>query len=399
MALPAIAQEPGKKIVIDFGRELGHVEPRTGFLGGLRDSTPDSVIQPLHPCLWRIGHQFRGRIAKGLPGAIDRVQLLGATYKLVMSDLIGSKPKDYTAYENAVKKLMAQVGTNSSRIIWEPVNEPDISHKPITEYYEVYAHAFKALREADPQAQICGPGFAFPGYTKYRSFLDYCRSNKLECNFLSWHYTGWDPAAPEKQKWELGRLRELMAEYKDQKIREIHCDQWGAGPDKPRRLHPGRAVVWFHYLENIYHVDRACRANWGKEDDYLGGIITKDAEPLPVYHVYRYYGSTKGQIRVGTEGNDSSIAALGSKKGDHYEILLGSISKLPSNVQLELKGLPAKDFKVEGRLVPTLNLDAPLDEKNIPVFKDFKTKHETGVLRITIGRVEENQAYHFLLSP
>ena len=183
----------------------------------------------------------------------------------------------------------------SRRIIWEPVNEPDISYKPIAGYYELYAHAFKALREAEPQAQICGPGFAFPSYDKYRAFLDYCRANHLECNYLAWHYTGWDPAAPEKQKWHLGRLRELQKEYKEQKIREIHCDEWGAGPDKPGRLQPGRAVVWFHYLENVYGVDRACRANWGRQDDYLGGIITSSGEPLPVYHAYRYYGSTKGQ--------------------------------------------------------------------------------------------------------
>ena len=74
-----------------------------------------------------------------------------------------------------MKSLVAQVGGQSRRIIWEPANEPDVSHKPITGYYEVYAHAFKALREADPQAQICGPSFAFPSYTKYRAFLDYCR--------------------------------------------------------------------------------------------------------------------------------------------------------------------------------------------------------------------------------
>ena len=68
----AAAQEPARSIVIDFGRELGPVETRTGFLGGLRDATPDAVIAPPHPSLWRIGHQFRGRIAQGLPGAIYR---------------------------------------------------------------------------------------------------------------------------------------------------------------------------------------------------------------------------------------------------------------------------------------------------------------------------------------
>ena len=90
MVMPwATAQEPERTIVIDFSHEQGRVEPRTGFLGGLRDATPDAMIEPLHPSLWRIGHQFRGRIANGLPGAINRVQQLGASYKLVIATYRG----------------------------------------------------------------------------------------------------------------------------------------------------------------------------------------------------------------------------------------------------------------------------------------------------------------------
>ena len=72
---PAVAA-PARVIIVDFGKEQGRVEPRTGFLGGLRDATPDTIIEPLHPSLWRIGHQFRERIAAGLPGAIARVEQL-----------------------------------------------------------------------------------------------------------------------------------------------------------------------------------------------------------------------------------------------------------------------------------------------------------------------------------
>lgn len=397
--LPTVAvEEPARTITIDFARDLGPVAPRTGFLGGLRDATPDAIVEPLHPSLWRIGHQFRGRISAGLSGAIGRVQRLGATYKLVMSDLIGDKPTDWAAYEAAVKKLVAQVGDQSSRIIWEPVNEPDTRHKPIAGYYEVYAHAFKALREADPQAQICGPSFAFPSYPKYRAFLDYCRTNHLECNYLAWHYTGWDPAAPEKQKWQLGRLREFVAEYQEQKIREIHCDEWGAGPDQPGRLQPGRAVVWFNYLENVYRVDRACRANWSREDDYLGGIITTASETLPVYHAYRLYGAAKGQTRVACAGNDSSIAALASQTSDCCEILLGSIAKNPGKVTLVLKGLSTNQPKIRVQLVPASNLLTPLAAEQLPLVTDYIIESDQNDLRLTLGRVEENQAYHVLLS-
>ena len=242
--LPVQAQEmPSQTLVVHFDQSLGPVKPRIGFLGGLRDSLPDELIQPLRPSMWRIGHQFRGRIAGDLTGAVERVEKLGATYKLVMSDLIDSHPKNWAKYEADVHKLVAKVGTHARTIIWEPVNEPDISHKPIEKYYELYAHAFKALRQVEPDAAICGPGFAFPSYEKYLPFLDYCREHHLECNYLAWHYTGWDPHQPEQAGWKLGHLRELIAEYPEQKIREIHCDEWGAGPDKPGRLHPGRAVV------------------------------------------------------------------------------------------------------------------------------------------------------------
>lgn len=179
-----------RTFIIDLSKSPGPLSPRIGFLGGLRDDTPDALLEPLHPKLWRIGHQFRGRISGGLTAAISRVQKLGATYKLVMSDLIPSHPKDWTVYESDVMKLVAQVGDASGSIIWEPANEPDENYKPIETYYELYAHAFAALRAAQPQAQVCGAGYAFPSYEKYKLFLDYCRQNHLECNDLAWHYTG-----------------------------------------------------------------------------------------------------------------------------------------------------------------------------------------------------------------
>ncbi len=197
-AMAPAAESESATLTIDFAAEAGVVNPCTGFLGGLRDDTPDDLLRPLNIALWRIGHQFRGRIAGGLPAATDRVQGLGAKYKLVMSDLINSQPKDWAVYEADVKKVVAQVGERAGKIIWEPVNEPDISHKPIDRYYELYAHAFRALRAADPQAQICGPGFAFPNYDKCNAFLDYCKASNVECNYLAWHYTGWDPYAPNR---------------------------------------------------------------------------------------------------------------------------------------------------------------------------------------------------------
>jgi hypothetical protein len=395
------AEPEARCFTINFSADAGQLTPRIGFLGGLRDSLQDETILPLHPTLWRIGHQFRGRIAGGLPAAIDRVEKLGAKYKLVMSDLIPSNHEDWSRYEKDVKNLVGQTGPRAPGIIWEPVNEPDISHKPIRKYYDLYAHAFKALREADPKLEICGPGFAFPGFDKYREFLDFCRENRLECNYLAWHYTGWDPDAPEQQKWNLGKMPEFIRSHPAQKIREIHCDEWGAGPDKPSRqspgrLHPGRAVAWFHYLENVYKVDRACRANWGNEDDTLGGIVNAGGEPHPVYHVYRLYADLRQINKVPCEGNDRWMACLAGKGPDRKEILLGSIAKESRPVTLVLKGEGLTQAKLEIRRFAAADPVSIMPESAIPLMaeKEYRRSAEGGTLRITIDAIEENQAYH-----
>lgn len=393
-----LSQEPTLKIDFSNLAESPKVNPRIGFLGGLRDETSDAQVQDLHPALFRIGHQFRGRIKEGLNKAIERVEGFGAKYKLVMSDLIDSQPKDWDKYEADVKKLVLSTGAHAKTILWEPVNEPDVSYKPIDKYYELYGHAFKALREAEKEAQICGPSFAFPDYKKYKAFLDYCHEHQLECNALCWHYTGWDPNIPEQSKWNLGKLREFITEFKDQKIQEIHCDEWGAGSDKPGHLHPGRMILWFYYLENVYKVDRACRANWGKADDYLGGTINPQGETYPVYFAFRWYGATKDQTRIVTEGNSKSVACLASKDNDHREILLGSILKGSTGVVLELKNVGLDKFKTTVQQLPNTNLESPITESGIAAYKDCKVEQINDLVRITLDKVEENEAFRVVLS-
>ena len=391
-ALPLRAAEVLPVVIaIDYAEDLGKVSPRVGFLGGLRDGTPDELLRPLNISLWRIGHQFRGRVAGGLPAAVDRVEGIGATYKIVMSDLIKSQPDDWGVYEADVKKLVAQAGTRAKRMIWEPVNEPDLSHKPIAKYYELYGHAFKALRDVDAELQICGPSFAFPSYEKYQAFLDFCRERKLECNYLAWHHAGWDVQTPEKKGAKLGRLREFIDTYKDLKIREVHCDEWGGGPEKPTKENPGRlnaglAAVWFYYLESVYKVDRACRANWGKEDDYLGGIVDQDHRPHPVYEVYRIYGQTKGQTRLEAKGCTPTIGALASKgTTGGLEILLGSIDKAAQAVTIEVANAPAGPASVE---VKVLGGEAKAD-----LVVTAGVERRDGRLRIVLAKVEADRAY------
>lgn len=400
-------ESPKHTFSIDLTQTLGQERPIIGFLGGLRDETPDALVAPLHPSLFRIGHQFRGRIKGGLPTAIARVQSFGAEYKLVMSDLIKSDGADPAKYEADVAKLVAQVGDQADKIIWEPANEPDVSYKPIEKYFELYARAHAAVRKVVPSARLTGPSYAFPSYDKYKAFLDYCRQRKLECNDLCWHYTGWDPEAPRKQHWRLEQLRELIKEYPEQKIGEIHCDEWGAGPEKPTadhpgRLEPGRAVVWFYYLRDVYQIDRACRANWGHADDYLGGIVNDKHEPCPAYYAYRWYGELAGMTRVAVAGNSREAAVLAGIRMENKQVVeaqfvVGSIDKTHPSIRLLLNGVAPGPWKLETQWLANKDLATPLTTAP-PHRDDIQLQISDRGYFIDLPAVGENEAYRLRMS-
>ncbi len=146
-------------------------------------------------------------------------------------------------------------------------------------------------------------------------------------------------------------------------------------------------------------MDRACRANWGREDDYLGGLVDVEGRPFPVYHVYRLYAATTGQTRVATAGNSRTIACLASRDEGRWEVLLGSVSKGSRNVVLELQGLGTQPLQPEVRFIPNTNLGESLAASDIPVLKKYSWEREASSLRITLDDVAENQAYHVVLRP
>jgi len=394
---------------VDFDQELGKVVPLSGFLHGrnlyLDQVFPDALVDPLNPTMWRIGFQFRGKTPQLLE-AIDYIGKHGAKCKLCFGDLVESHPPegkdwsgfDWAAYEKEVKALVTAVGDRAESMIWEPQNEPDMLKFPIESDYLLYSHAFKALREANKNLQICGPGFAFPSYEKYRAFLNYCRSNQLECNYLSFHSTGWNPDRPEKEKQNLGRLREFVKDYPEQKIREIDCDEWGGPTDEPGRLQPGRAIVWFYYLENVYSVDHACRANYGWEDDPLGGTVTRSGQTYPVYYAHRWYAGAKGQIRVRTSGNTKDLACLASKSINRREVVVGSIRRGTCALTLALKDATLKGYAVSVKRLPGRFLEEPLAAADIPVDNDFRVEKQSDGVTLTLPKVQENEAYQLVFT-
>jgi hypothetical protein len=154
-------------------------------------------------------------------------------------------------------------------------------------------------------------------------------------------------------------------------------------------LNAGLAAVWFYHLGSVYKVDRAFRANWGKEDDYLGGIVDQEHRPHPVYEVHRIYGQTKGQTRLEAKGCTATMGALASKgTTGGLEVLLGSIDKVTQAVTIEVANAPAGPASVE---VKVLGGQGKAEVVTVTV------ERRDGKLRIVLPKVAPDRAYHVTL--
>lgn len=423
----------GERLVVHLDRELWqNMKPKIGFLGGLLPTIPDSVYRELHPAGFRIGHQFKVGNYE-LNDAIDRVGKLGAQYKLVMSDLIGVGDKEGKTYEQAIRELVKQVGEKHLlSVIWEPQNEPDQKlylqgDKPIEIYYEIYERCFKTLRSINPKVQIAGPSFASPSYYKYKSFFEFCRNRNLECNYVTWHNASWDYTGPLPHGMD--RLQELIQLYKDDlKILENHCDEWGGPPwqviPQQKKVKwqdvsgtardPGSQLIYLYYLEQVYKVDFAGRANFGKiekgheiagNDNFLGNIVTADGRPYPAYHVYKMYSSTRGQTRLLCEGQHAYLCCLASKqtkeKGGAVELLIGSVNRI-SPLTIILRGMDLKGSSVKAWKIPANSVESDITKPQrvldgLTEVSEIILKPDRDSFLLTIPDVERQEVFRIVL--
>ena len=114
---------------------------------------------------------------------------------------------------------------------WEVWNEPDLGRiwwrGTPQQYDALYAAAARAVKSADPQAQVGGPTIALVNQkTPYREgFLAFVRAHHLPLDFFSWHWYSVDADDPY-QFVEIARsLRALLDRYGFTHTRSF-LDEW-----------------------------------------------------------------------------------------------------------------------------------------------------------------------------
>ena len=340
-------------ITVDFGQPATGITSMSGFLHGIDPTKPpDSSVKPLQPKLWRVGRL----------DVYDRVIASGAEFQLLVSDLwgYGSNPKgwpyqNYPAWEAFIRQLAQQ--NKGKKIIWDIWNEPDLKNPfwkgSREQFFETYKRAYKILREElGPSAVIGGPSISTYNKEYLTAFLDYCKANKLEVNFLAWHELN-DTIIlfVDDHVFDAKRNYQQSPFYKELKLQKIYVNEIVG---ELAQYQPGEILGYLYNLEYA-KADGACRACWDTtgskkvsncfNNTLTGTVVPNTFEPRAAWWTYKAYADGVNS-RVLSRSDNDRLVALASKSNPEgkAQVLLGYFDRNYSSattVTLNLANLPA----------------------------------------------------------
>jgi ribosomal protein S16 len=319
-------------VTVDFGQPAIGTISMSGILHGIDTAKPpESSIKPLQPKLWRAGRL----------DIYDRVIASGAEFQLVVSDLwgYGSNPngwpyQNYPAWEAFIRQLAQQ--NKGKKIIWDVWNEPDLKNPfwngSREQFFETYKRAYKILREElGPSAMIGGPSITNYNKGYLAAFLNYCKANKLEVNFLAWHELNDTMILfVDDHVIDAKRNFQQSPSYKELNLQKIYVNEIVGNL---AQYQPGEILGYLYNLEYA-KADGACRACWESKgpnkvsncfNNTLSGMVTpNNFEPRAAWWTYKAYADGVNS-RVRSWSNNNRLVALGSKSNPEgkAQILLG----------------------------------------------------------------------------
>jgi hypothetical protein len=331
-------EKPLSEVIVDFGQRELNVKSMSGFLHSLSGGQPpDAMILPLKPRLWRGGPS---------PECLSRIHKFGARLIVVVSDIWRGQQKEKMPYEDypAWERLVRQVGRSlkGNDVIYDIWNEPETKlfwrGTPL-QFLETFRRAHNVLRqELGAAATISGPSIVLWGNAGLGipQFMDFCRSNRLQVNVLSWHELGEEREIPEIANHLRYARKEFIdnPDYAGVGVKEIQVNEIVGSSCHAK---PGAILAWLSYLE-AGGADGACKACWDEEDGSsscsnftLDGLLTpKSFRPRAAWWVYKLYSDGVGS-RVASTSSDVRVVCLssqGSAVSGQAQVLLGCFDPL-----------------------------------------------------------------------
>lgn len=301
---------------IVYDKKIDSVKSMSGFLLSLSTNAPhDSLIRELRPKIWRVN----------FPDICGRVIKLGARAQFVLSDLWGfpfnrknwlPPYNNFQEWDHYVTKLAKELSVYDQNDIlidfWNEPNSENFWKGSRLELFSTYCRAYRILRkELGSSVKIGGPSISGFNYEFIKEFLEYCRLNDCEVNFISWHeWDEWDSIIPLPE-----RVRRIKNEFQNNPlystlhIQEIFINEYSTESEQNS---PARLLRYLYYLEKS-GVDGACKACWNDKNgssncwnNSIDGLLEPVAlKPRGIWWIYKYY----------SDGVDSRIFSYSSNNG------------------------------------------------------------------------------------
>jgi beta-xylosidase len=324
-------------------------------------------------------------------------------------------PNSWDEWEKLLYKLVEHYKSRNAGIkYWELGDECDIGdtggapYDCTPENYAVfYQHTVKAIRRADPSAQVGGPTAAYYNTPVLSYLVDYCAKNHIPLDFVSWHiYTN----DPQKARGTMEYIKNLLAKYPS-----IHpktfLDEWnddlGHPPLDPRfqpcfitevayQMKEAGIDYMAYYQIRDYQVSAEQFAKfmtpratnmmdrWWNREVQVDGLFDYQDQIRPSYFAFKMLSRLTGD-RLRFETNDKTVHGLAAwdKRSEFYNLLLWNFSETPVHIDLELTGVPSPLI-----LSPrVLDATAPSNDENVRMTPIHSTRLKAGdtQLKIDLG--------------
>ncbi len=300
-------------------------------------------------------------------GALPFISLSYMPSAISGSDVTGGA-KNWAEWRFLIQKSVEHYsgregdGKNLSNVYYEVWNEPDLFGSWKTygskNYLDLYRETVIGAGSAGNvnSYKIGGPattGF-YPGWMK--SLLEFCRTNSLRIDFLSYHrYT----KEVEVFANDLGELGNVLNEFPEYQNLEIIISEWGSDPEN-NPIHDTNfdaihAIAAIRKMIDKVNLAFTFEIKDGPGDqEYWGrwGLITHDKFGLhkkPKYYAISFLNRLDGQ-RLRVDGEGTHVMALSTKNGATAKVLVvnyDSDQQNRENVPLLINNLPPANYSIK----------------------------------------------------
>ncbi|HEY4394839.1 MAG TPA: hypothetical protein VGP64_12290 [Polyangia bacterium] len=299
---------------VDLGTSLGPVtHAASGSLYGVTETLPADVttlIGPLHPYVFNNPAADQQQPVGDAIVVAGRLAPVGGKVSIRLADWLKGF-YTFTSMSDWLSKIdMTAARRKSANLTniygYEIWNEPQgtyASSNPLS-FNDFWAQTYAELRKVDPTIKIIGPSTSYYNNSYMQGFLQYCKTNNVVPDIISWHQLSGSNFTSDVQTY-----RSLEKSLGIGPL-PISINEYSGAADLSVEGQPGASAPLIAKFER-FRVDSACISYWDvAHPGRLGSLLASNTQTNGGWWFYKWYGDMAGNMVSTTPPTPSSPSAL-----------------------------------------------------------------------------------------